>query len=163
MEEYRIIFGKYEVSKDGNVRNSKTGRILKQMNDKYGYKVVCLHEGRKRYSVKVHRMVAKAFIPNEENKPQIDHIDGDKTNNHFKNLRWATPKENSSNPVTHARHLLTIRPPKRKKIAVVCIETNIRYDGLRDAERDTNIQHSEISACCKGKRESAGGYHWRYA
>lgn len=163
MEEYRVVFGKYEVSNLGNVRNSLTGRMLTPLKDKYGYYVVCLYEDGKRYSVKVHRLVAKAFVDNVENKPQIDHIDGNKENNAYTNLRWVTPKENSRNPITHARHVATIKPPMRKRTAVVCVETGTLYEGLRVAERHTNISHSEISACCKGKRRSAGGYRWRYA
>lgn len=162
MEEFRNVFGKYEVSNLGSVRNSKTGRTLAQVLDRYGYPVVCLHEDGKNYSVKVHRLVANAFVDNKENKPQIDHIDGNKENNVYTNLRWVTPKENSENPITHARHIATIKPPKRKKVAVLCVETNKTYDGLRVAERETNVAHSEISACCKGIRKSAGGYHWRY-
>lgn len=163
MEEFKLVFGKYEVSNLGSVRNSLTGKILVQTKDKYGYSVVCLYEDGKRHSIKVHRLVASAFVDNKENKPQIDHIDGNKENNNYTNLRWVTPKENSRNPITHARHVATIRPPKRARAAVVCVETNTRYDGLRVAERQTNIPHSEISACCKGTRQSAGGYRWRYA
>lgn len=162
MEEFKLVFGKYEVSSLGGVRNSLTRRMLTQTKDKYGYCVVCLYENGKRYSVKVHRLVAKAFVENKDNKPQIDHIDGNKENNIYTNLRWVTPKENSHNPITHARHVATITPPKRKKMAVVCVETGTLYEGLRAAERHTNVAHSEISACCKGRRQSAGGYRWRY-
>lgn len=162
MEIYKRAFGKYEVSNYGKVRNSKTGRVLAQQTDKYGYPVVCLYESSKRHMVKVHRLVAKAFVPNEGNKPQIDHIDGNKTNNAYTNLRWSTPKENSHNPITRPKHLATIKPPVKKRTAVICVETNKLYEGLRVAERDTNIQHSVIASCCRGQRETAGGYHWRF-
>lgn len=163
MEIYKRFLGKYEVSNLGNVRNSKTGRLLKKLSDRYGYPVVCLHENGKRYMLKVHRMVATVFINNKENKPQVDHIDGNKNNNVFTNLRWVTPKENSHNPATRPKHLASIKPPMQKTTPVYCVETGMRYEGLRVAERDTNIPHSAISACCKGVRQSAGGYHWRYA
>lgn len=163
MEEFKLVYGKYEASNLGRVRNSTTKRILTPTVDKYGYYVVCLYDKGKRHSVKVHRMVAVAFVDNRENKPQIDHIDGDKTNNTYTNLRWVTPKENSRNPNTRAKHLASIIPPKRKQTAVICIETKTLYEGTRAAERETNIDHSQISACCKGRCKSAGGYHWRYA
>ncbi len=163
MEVYKRVFGKYEVSNYGNVRNTKSGRMLKQASDRYGYLVVGLCENSKVHMVKVHRLVAKAFIPNDENKPQIDHIDGNKTNNHYTNLRWATPRENTRNPITRQKHLATIIPPKQERKAVVCIETNKLYEGIRVAERETKIAHNEISLCCRGKRISAGGYHWRFA
>lgn len=163
MESYKSVFGKYEVSNNGNVRNSKTGRVLSQQTDKCGYRVVCLCENNKRHMIKVHRLVAQAFIPNDDNKPQIDHIDGNKENNVSTNLRWATPKENINNPITRPRHLAKIKPPVQKRIAVVCVDTNKVYGGLREAERDTNVPHSSIAACCKGKWESAGGYRWRFA
>lgn len=163
MEVWKNVFGKYEVSTLGNVRNSKTGRLLKQLSDKDGYMRVCLYESGKRYYLSVHRLVGKAFLENVENKPQIDHIDGNKTNNIYTNLRWVTPLENTRNPITREKHLKSIILPKKKKFAVICIETNTMYEGLRVAERETKIHHSLISACCKGQRENAGGFHWCFA
>lgn len=83
----------YSVSDSGLVRNDKTGRILKQSSHRCGYKVVML--GRKTVPLYVHRLVAKAFIPNPEKKPQVDHVNGNKADNRAENLRWVTASENS--------------------------------------------------------------------
>lgn len=84
----------YEVSDAGEVRNVSTGKVLKTwLCD--GYHKVMLCPGKK--NMKVHRLVALHFIENPDNKPCVDHIDRDKTNNHVSNLRWATNSENGLN------------------------------------------------------------------
>jgi len=105
-EEYRDVegFPNYEVSNLGNVRNKKRGNILqpcsKIKNKQTGYG--CLEvkitniEG-KQQNRPIHRLVALAFLPNTENKSDIDHIDRDSTNNNLSNLRWATRTENNLN------------------------------------------------------------------
>lgn len=162
MEIYKKIFGKYEVSNLGNVRNSNTGKILKPIEDKYGYLCVCLHERGKNYYKKIHRMVAQAFVENKEDKHCIDHIDGNRKNNVYTNLRWVTPKENSNNPITLAKIREKCRPPKNTPKPVICVETNEEYLSIIDASKSRNIDDSCIAKCCKGKRQTAGGYHWKY-
>jgi hypothetical protein len=95
MEEYKLIEGheNYSVSNFGNIKNDKTGKNLKAWFNEKGYKIVELSG--KRY--KVHRLVAIAFVPNSHNKPFVDHIDNDRTNNRVANLRWVTNQENSFN------------------------------------------------------------------
>ena len=97
-EEFKIIkdHENYSISNLGNVKNNKTGLILRQSLRK-GYKKVNLNNKTK----EVHRLVALAFIPNLENKRCVDHIDTNKTNNNMSNLRWATMDENGHNvPIT---------------------------------------------------------------
>ena len=100
LEEYRPIKdyeGLYEVSNFGNVRNVKRNTLLKGSLDKDGYHRMCLSKDGKEKNFQVHRLVAIAFIPNDENKPTVDHIIRDLKNNNVNNLRWATFSEQMSN------------------------------------------------------------------
>lgn len=102
METWKVIndFPNYEISNFGNIRN-KT-KLLKIVPNKQGYNIVVLCNGIRK-TINVHRLVAAAFVPNPENKPCVDHIDGDRANNHADNLRWVTAKENCNNPITKSR------------------------------------------------------------
>lgn len=84
--------GLYEVSNLGEVRNQS--KVLAQRTN-MGYKYITLYKEGKTSSKAIHRLVAIAFIPNTENKPEVNHKDGDKQNNHIDNLEWCTPSENS--------------------------------------------------------------------
>ncbi len=85
---------RYSVSNTGKIRSKYNGRILKPRTTVYGYKEVALYSKEKRVSILVHRLVAMHFCDNPENKAQVNHIDGNKTNNHFSNLEWTTQQEN---------------------------------------------------------------------
>ena len=83
----------YSITKDGRVINTKTNRTIKPF--KYtGYWAVCLSKEGKQKNVRLHRLLAQAYLDNPENKPCVNHIDGDKTNNNLSNLEWCTYKEN---------------------------------------------------------------------
>jgi hypothetical protein len=84
----------YEVSDEGLVRNKHTKRLKSQTENEKGYLRVTLKHGQKRVRSFVHRVVGKAFIPNPENKPQINHKDCNPKNNRVSNLEWCTPEEN---------------------------------------------------------------------
>ena len=99
--------GLYEVSNLGRVKSLNYNRTRKEKILKSGYvcgycKVVLWKNGKRKY-ILVHRLVAEHFIPNIEDKPCIDHIDGNPMNNRVENLRWCTYKENSNNPITLQR------------------------------------------------------------
>jgi len=81
------------IRKNGRIDNRK-GKVLKPKIDKYGYQVITLSKNGIRKTYTIHQLVAKAFIPNPENKKTINHKDGNKMNNYVDNLEWATEKEN---------------------------------------------------------------------
>lgn len=99
-ESWRIIdeFPNYSVSSLGKVKNNKTQKILKpQMNVLHKHHQVHLRKDSKTIHQSIHRLVAKAFLPNPENKPEVDHINRCRTDNCVENLRWVTRQENEWN------------------------------------------------------------------
>ena len=85
----------YYITTDGRVWSEKSKKFLSQFPHKNGYLLCDLYHDGKRKQHKIHRLVALTFIPNPENKPQVNHIDGNKANNHIDNLEWASAKENT--------------------------------------------------------------------
>ena len=97
--------GIYQVSNLGQVRSLNYRRmgkvkILKLIKDKENYLLTHLSNNGERKNYKVHRLVAKTFIPNPNSKTQVDYIDSNTSNNKVFNLQWVTGKENSNNPLT---------------------------------------------------------------
>ena len=88
--------GRYEVSSTGSIRNAITKQIRKNQIDRYGYEYISLRAipNTTPKNHKVHRLVAKAFIENTNDKPHVNHIDGNRLNNNVDNLEWSTPEEN---------------------------------------------------------------------
>lgn len=167
--------GLYEVSSYGRVRSLDRydgrgwwikGRILKLIMDKKGYLTVGISKNNHRQTFKVHRLVALHFIPNIENKPEIDHINTDKTDNRVENLRWVTPKENSNNPISIVNKSESKKGVKNKRHQPVLQYDKdgnfIReWDTITEAETTLNITH-KIHYVCQGKRKTCGGYIWKY-
>lgn len=89
----------YQISNYGNVRNKITNKLLKYNLDERGYPRIRLSYNNIKSSYRIHRLVAIAFIDNPESKIQVNHIDGDKLNNHFSNLEWSTNSENQKHAV----------------------------------------------------------------
>ncbi len=98
-EIWKVVedYPNYEVSNMGKVYNKKFKRFLSKGGNTYKHITLC-SDGFT-YCVNIHRLVAKAFIPNPLNKPQVNHIDGNKSNNNVNNLEWCTPKENHQHAV----------------------------------------------------------------
>lgn len=98
-EIFRAVdrYPNYEISSHGRIRNAKTGRILKSNMDKQGYCITRLSHENKKETLSVHRLVAKAFIENNQNTNVVDHIDRNRANNNFENLRWTNQAGNQRN------------------------------------------------------------------
>ena len=154
---WKTIFERYEVSDDGVIRNKESKKILKTFINDKGYEIVSLWLNGKDKKFRVHRLVADAFISNPENKAQINHIDGNKLNNHADNLEWSTYSEN----ISHRYYSLGLGLMRK----VRCIETGVVYNSQKEAERMTGINAANISSCCthRPKYITAGGYHWEFA
>lgn len=126
-------------------------------NNVCGYLQVALQKHKKRKDEKIHRLVAEAFIPNPENKPQVNHIDGDKTNNNVNNLEWTTTSENQLHSIYVLKHnIKTVLQYDKNRNFIK------EWEAIQLASKKLNIQSSDISDCCRNKRKTAGGYIWRY-
>lgn len=167
--------GKYAITEDGRVfsyprQGSSTHGLWKAACiDRNGYKTIGLM-GKSYY---IARLVAKTFIPNPENKAQVNHIDGDTLNNNVSNLEWNTPSEN----ILHAYRtgLAKVNKTMLGKLGKDCPSSKpvLQYDlygnlinnysGASEASRMTKIDRSGISHCCKGKIKTAGGFIWKAA
>ena len=110
-EEWRVIYNDYEISNHGRLRHIGQRKFLKG-SIKEGYIRVSLRTKDGGHSKFIHRLVAETFIPNPQNKEIVDHIDGNRANNHVSNLRWVTAEENSTN--IHRLKLLSEQAEKRK-------------------------------------------------
>lgn len=151
-------FPRYAVNENGEIKNVITGKILKQSISKSGYCIVDLWGDGGKKSVRVHRVVAETFLPNPENKPDVNHINGAKTDNRLENLEWATRSEN----LYHKCRVLGKKPKNQPnpKIPVKCVETGEVFESMSVAAIKHNTQPVHISECINGKRKTAGKVHW---
>ena len=165
---------KYQVSNYGRIKSlsrkifNGTGsyiskeKILKGHVNTNGYIQVELQSK----PLLVHRLVAEAFIENPNNKPQINHIDGDKTNNIVNNLEWVTNGENQIHAYKNGLSKRSKEAGKEpKKVCQIDLKTGkvIKiYNSISEARKSLNIKKDNISSVCKNKRKSCGGYGWKY-
>lgn len=166
--------GKYEVSNTGKVRSldyKNTGEIreLKPATDPKGYLRTALSQGNKWKTVKIHRLVAQAFIPNPENKPQVNHKDGNKQNNCVENLEWATNYDNAHHALEHGLFKNSLEATKkanqaRKKIVIAIDEHGNRrvFESQSEASRQLNINRRHLQLALKGERKHVKGYIFVY-
>lgn len=148
--------GKYEVSNRGDVRNPK-GEYLKPFPIPKGYLVVDLCHNGKKTHIRVNRLVAEAFIPNPDNKAEVNHKNGNKADNRVENLEWSTKSENMihayrSGLQTKGRH------PIRK---VRCLEDGKVYPTAGEAARTYGIAPHAVTNSCQ-RMSTRGKHNFRY-
>lgn len=149
----------YSISNKGEVRNDNTNYLLK-LAKQQGYNQVTLSINKKPKRCRVHRLVAEAFIPNPENKPYVNHIDGIRDNNSVENLEWVTPAENTQ----HAVKIGLMKPTREKAVIQYSMngEKIAEYISIAEAARQTNSSVEKIVNCCKLERNSHNNFQWRY-
>ena len=150
----------YEVNENGEVRNAKTKKLLSQCTTKKGYKRVGLFVNGKNKNVFVHRLVATAFIENNdpEHKTQVNHINENKGDNRYLNLEWVTPSENQ-------RHGTGIARRTAKRLIPVVMKykgLTVSFDSADDASKRTGLSKSGIQKCCEGIQAGINGAEFSY-
>ncbi len=169
MEEWKQIleYDNYEVSSYGNVRNKKTGRILKPARNG-GYLSAKLRKNGATKSFSIHQLVAICFIENSENKPQVNHIDKNRTNNKLSNLEWVTAVENT------AHKLLTLHVKTNQNLKIWRLDKDSDekvelYNSIQDAAKwcvengyspSTHNAQGNISYALNGRYKSSCGFKW---
>lgn len=176
----------YSVSNKGDVLSHRTGKLLAPKKNNSGYLRVTLCRGKDNHrTFGIHRLVAKAFIPNPTNKPTVNHINEVKTDNRVENLEWATNAEQNAHGTRTARAIAHTDWGKRTtKIdydAVAkrhdyqaqhmcgrkCVEVSKDgeligvYRSQREAAEACGVHTSKVSACVNGNRKQTKGYTFR--
>jgi hypothetical protein len=168
MEIWEPIRGyeNYEVSNLGrvkslNYRNTGKEKILKSYKDENGYLRIVLYKNGKGKHFKIHRLVAMMFLENSENKPFINHIDCNPSNNCVSNLEWCTQKEN----IQYASQLKRMHGGSKKTPLIAINLTTgeeICFNSQHEAAKKLNLHRPNINRVLKGIYKKAGNYTFKY-
>lgn len=138
----------YFITKEGNVWSSKTNRFLKTGVNNPGYKFVYLMVNKKPVNKSIHRLVAQHFVENKENKPWVNHIDGNKQNNHYLNLEWSTRVENIQHGLKTG--LIPTGGLHHYAKEVIDVVTGQTFGTLREAAESIGMKRSTLSKMLSG-------------
>ena len=151
--------GIYKISEKGDIMNNSE-KILKT-SIRSGYNALSLTKDKKSKTINIHKLVAMTFLdpPDSEDMNNINHIDGNKFNNHFSNLEWVTSKRNCEHAQQTGLKNNKVLPVLQFKMD----DTFIReFSSITEAARETGASDAKISMVCKGKRKSTGNFKWKY-
>ena len=155
----------YTISEDGtlislNYRRTGASKELSQQT-RQGYKRVRVLDR----MLNIHRLVAEAFVPNPSGKPQVNHKDGDKSNNSYLNLEWVTASENVQHAFDTGLKVQKSGAGHQRAVRVKCIDTGVVYGSISDATRALSLTKGEatcISRVCRGNAKATRGLRWEY-
>lgn len=151
-------------SEKGKNANNKKDTILKGSLTK-GYLQVDFRKDGKRKMFRIHRLVSECFIPNPDNKPYINHIDGNKSNNTVDNLEWCTPKENVKHAMDNNLIIFKNNSGPSKGVDKFSLDGKYleSYPSQAEAVRMNNFNCNKISYVCNGSKKQFGGFMWRHS
>lgn len=153
----------YAVSNHGEVINKRNNHQL-NVRVKNGYCFVGISCGENKKWVSLHRLVAKAFIPNPENKPEVNHKDGNKLNCNYWNLEWSTKLENIRHAINSGLHDYSLH--RARPVFQYDLNGNFlkEWKSTRFAARELGMSETTISRTALGKdnRKQFGGYIWKF-
>lgn len=160
-EEWQDVLGfeeLYQVSSFGNVRTIKKGEAeMSQQENRNGYMTVHLRDKGVERRAMVHRLVAEAFIPNPNGFRDVNHKNGDKSDNRVENLEWASHSDNMA-------HSFRELGKNVRHIVQLDLDNNFieRWNSIIEASEATGICRTDIGECCRGNRKHTKGYKWKY-
>ena len=172
----------YMINRKGETKSLLTNKILKPAKVKTGYMCVSLRKNGESKTVRVHRLLAKAFIPNPDNKPHVDHINGVRDDNRLENLRWCTNQENQNfelarinnsraltgkkqSPETIAKRTKTLQKIRGVRVEQYTLDGQYiqTFNSANEVQRLLGIWSAGVLKCCEGKFKSSKGFIWKYA
>lgn len=176
-EEYYQVSNKGRLRSKDRITQNRNGKIIKKgkilkCGTSKGYKVTELIKNGKRKSFYLHRLIAREFIPNVENKPCINHIDCNRKNNDIRNLEWVTYKENTAHMIMLGRenknekwhdgikkHIETL---KKEIVRINLYTGEKKFYSYLNQVREDGFNPANVCYACQGKYKTSKGYEWKY-